>query len=138
MGKILALDFGLKRTGVAISDELQMFAFGLETVDSKLLMDFLIEKVPSEKIETIVLGMPKRLNNEDAHVTENVRLLKKALEEKFPVVKIDLMDERFTSKMASAAILASGAKKKKRQEKSLVDKVSATIILQSYLESRTV
>lgn len=137
MGKILALDFGLKRTGVAISDELQLFSFGLETVDSKELMSFLEKKVPAEKIEIIVLGMPKRLNNEDAHITENVRLLKKALEEKFPLVKIDLMDERFTSKMASATILASGVNKKKRQEKSLVDKVSATIILQSYLEGRS-
>ncbi len=133
MGKIIAIDFGLKRTGIAISDEAKMFAFGLETVSSDKLMSFLVELNQKEKLEAIVLGMPKTLRNEDAHITQNVRLLKEALIKQFPLLKIDLLDERFTSKMASQSMYFSGATKKQKKEKGLVDKVSATIILQDYL-----
>jgi len=133
MGKVIALDFGLKRTGVAISDDSRMFAFGLDTVDSKNLMNYLIDLKKTEQFTTIVLGMPKRLNNQDSHVSENVRLLKTALEKQFVDVEVLLLDERFTSKMASASMHSAGASKKQKKQKELVDKVSATIILQSYL-----
>ncbi|MFT5780557.1 MAG: putative Holliday junction resolvase [Crocinitomicaceae bacterium] len=137
MGKIVSIDFGLKRTGIALSDDTGSFAFGLETVESRLLMKFLIDLKVKEKFTTIVLGMPKRLNNEDSHVSENVRLLKEALEKQFAGVKVDLMDERFTSKMASESMFTAGASKKQRKEKGLIDKVSATIILQSYISQQS-
>lgn len=137
MSKILAIDFGLKRTGLALSDESFIFAFGLKTVESKQLMQELKTLVSKEKVSEIVVGEPKRLNAEDSHITQNVHLLKEALEQTFPQVKVCLLDERFTSKMASAAIAQSGLKKKDRQQKGLIDEVSATIILQDYLRSRT-
>lgn len=133
MGKIIAIDFGLKRTGLAITDELNMFAFGLDTVDSKDLMTSLKVLITKENVDTIVLGLPKRLNNDDAHITQNVYLLKEALEKEFILVKVVLIDERFTSKMASQSMHTAGATKKQKKQKGLIDKVSATIILQSYL-----
>ena len=136
ISKILALDFGLKRTGVAIRDDAKMFAFGLETIASNLLMERLETLIPKEKVEELVIGLPKQLNNEDAHITQNVYLLKEALENKFTGVKIALIDERFTSKMASAAMHTAGANRKQKREKGLLDKVSATIILQSYMDQR--
>lgn len=134
MGKIVSIDFGLKRTGIAISDESRIFAFGLETVESKSLMDYLVKLQHKEAFSTIVLGMPKRLNNQDSHISENVRLLKSALEKQFEGMEVVLIDERFTSKMASASMFSAGASKKQLKEKELIDKVSATIILQSYLD----
>lgn len=136
MSKILALDFGLKRTGMALSDESFTFAFGLKTIDSKLLMNELKLLVVKEKISEIVLGEPKRLNLEDSHITQNVYLLKQAIEKELPMVKVALLDERFTSKMASSVISQSGLNKKDKQNKGLIDEVSATIILQDYLSSR--
>lgn len=133
MGKTLAIDFGLKRTGLAISDDLNMFAFGLDTVASTQLMTNLKELVMRENVTTMVLGLPKRLDNSDAHITQNVYLLKEALEKEFPLIRIELIDERFTSKMASQAMHTAGATKKQKKQKELVDKVSATIILQSFL-----
>lgn len=133
MNRILAIDFGLKRTGIAITDEANIIASPLTTVDSKDLMTFLKETVTKSKVGTIVLGEPKRLNNEDSHITENVRMLKTVLEKEFPAQKIVLMDERFTSKMAFQSMIDSGMKKKQRQEKGTVDMISAAIILQSYL-----
>lgn len=133
MGKIIAIDFGLKRTGLAITDEMQIIAFGLETVESKNLMNYLITLFQKEKIDKIVLGEPKRLDGSDAHITQNVYLLKEALEKQFPTVPVILHDERFTSKMAFEAMIAGGLKKKQRQDKAMIDKVSATIILQSYM-----
>ena len=133
MGKILAIDFGLKRTGLAITDENKIIASGLTTVDSKELMNFLIQITTKEKIETIVLGEPKRLNNEPSHITANVHLLKEALEKKFPLIPIVLVDERFTSKMAFQTMIDSGLNKKQRQNKDLLDEISATIMLQDFL-----
>jgi putative Holliday junction resolvase len=135
LGKIIALDFGLKRTGLALSDESKIFAFGLKTIESKDLEKVLKELIVKEKIEIIVLGEPKRLSTEDSHISENVRMLKTQLEKIFPSQKVILHDERFTSKMASNAISQSGMSKKKRENKNLIDEVSATIILQSYLSS---
>ena len=133
MSRILALDFGLKRTGIAITDELNIIASGLKTVDSRDLMQFLIETIPAKDVGTIVLGEPKRLNMEDSHISENVRMLKTALEEQFPILKVEMMDERFTSKMAAQSLIDGGVSKKKRKQKGLVDEVSATLILQSYM-----
>jgi putative Holliday junction resolvase len=135
MNRILAIDFGLKRTGIAITDEANIIASPLTTVDSKDLMTFLKETVVKSKVGTIVLGEPKRLNNEDSHITENVRMLKAVLEKEFPTQKIVLMDERFTSKMAFQSMIDSGMKKNQRQEKGTVDMISAAIILQSFMET---
>jgi len=134
MGKILAIDFGLKRTGLAITDESNIFAFGLDTINSKDLMNRVKELVKKESISTVIVGLPKRLNDEDTHITQNVYLLKEAIEKEMPILKVELVDERYTSKMASEAMHTAGATRKQKKQKELVDKVSATIILQSYLE----
>ena len=133
MGKIVAIDFGLKRTGIAITDASNIIASPLTTVDSVNLLSYLIALVEKEKVATIVIGDPKRLNNEATHITENVYLLKEALEKQFPSLKIVLVDERFTSKIAFQSMLDNGMKKKQRQEKGMIDQISAAIILQSYL-----
>lgn len=135
--RIVAIDFGLKRTGLAITDENNIIASGLTTVATKELMDYLIQLVTAKNVGTFVLGEPKRLNMEDSHSSENVRLFKSALEKEFPDLKIVMMDERFTSKMAKQSIIDSGIKKNKRKNKELVDEVSATIILQSYMNQQT-
>lgn len=133
--RILGIDFGLKRTGIAITDENNIIASGLTTVDSRELMEFLIKTVEEKNIGTIALGEPKRLNMEDSHSSENVRLFRQALEKQFPEVKIVMVDERFTSKIAMQSLISSGISKKKRQNKALIDEVSATIILQSYMST---
>ncbi len=135
MSKIIAIDFGLKRTGLAITDELRIIAAPLTTVDSVNLIDHLEVLFQKETIEIIVLGEPKRLDNSDSHISENVRLLKVVLENHFSNKKVVLHDERFTSKIAARLLIASGMKKKKRQEKGTLDMVSAAVILQSYLDS---
>jgi putative Holliday junction resolvase len=133
MKRILAIDFGLKRTGIAISDENNIIASGLTTVQSKELMDFLVDIVPKKNIGTIVLGEPKQLNTKDTHSSANVRLLREALEKRFIDLEIVMLDERFTSKMAMQSLVQGGVSKKKRREKELIDEVSATIILQSFM-----
>lgn len=135
MKRILGIDFGLKRTGVAITDENNIIASGLTTVETKDLMDFLIETVVDKNVGTIALGEPKRLNMKDSHSSENVRLFKEALDKQFPELDIVMVDERFTSKLAMQTLISSGVSKKKRQNKALIDEVSATIILQSYMSS---
>lgn len=134
MNRILALDFGLRRTGVAVTDEMNIIASGLTTVDSRDLMTYLQDEIPKLGVGTIVLGEPKRLNNEDTHSSENVRLLREALEKNFPLQKIVMVDERFTSKMAFQTMIDSGLKKKQRKNKAMVDEISATLILQSYMQ----
>lgn len=135
MKRILGVDFGMKRTGIAITDENNIIASGLTTVATKELMDFLIRTVKEKNVGTIVLGEPKRLNMEDSHSTQNVRLFKEALEKQFAGLEIAMMDERFTSKMAMQSLIDGGVSKKKRRQKELIDEVSATIILQSYMSS---
>lgn len=136
MSKVLAIDFGLKRCGLAISDDAKIFAFGLDTVESVKLMDEVIKLVASDKVDEIVLGLPLRMNDEDAHITQNVRLLKDALMKQLPDIQVHFEDERFTSKMAAQSMHTAGASRKQKKEKGLIDKVSATIILQSFLENR--
>lgn len=135
MKRILGIDFGMKRTGIAITDENNIIASGLTTVPTKEVMTFLIKTVKEKNVGTLVLGEPKRLNMEDSHSSQNVRLFKEALEKQFPEISIVMMDERFTSKMAMQSLIAGGVSKKKRQQKELIDEVSATIILQSYMSS---
>lgn len=134
MSKAIGIDFGLKRTGISVSDDLGIIATPLKTVASPDLMQFLKDLVLSENIETMILGFPLGLNGTDTDITPNVRLLKLALEKEFPQLKIVLFDERLTSKIAQKT-LTQGASKKKRQQKGLIDQMSATIILQDYLNS---
>lgn len=138
MGKILAIDYGKKRTGLALSDEMQIFAFGHGTVETKDIQKALSALVLKEKVSTIVLGEPKRLNNEVSETTEMVYRFQTQLKTWFPEIPVVLVDERYTSKMAQDAILQSGVKKKDRQNKALIDTVSATIILQTYLEMKSI
>ncbi len=134
MSKILALDVGGKRTGVAITDELAMIASGLDTVPTQDLLPYLTKLLEQEKIETIVIGLPKHLDGRDTDATAIAQGVEKQIVQKFPQIKTAFVDERFTSSIAKQAILSSGAKKKQRRNKELVDKVSAVVILQSYLE----
>lgn len=133
MAKVLAIDFGLKRTGLALSDDQKMFAFGLKTVDSRNLMDELKKLVVTEQIDTLVVGEPKRLDASDTHISENVRRFVNALKQNFPGLTIHSLDERFTSKMAASALSQMGMQKKVKQDKGLIDEVSATILLQDFL-----
>ncbi|MBW6492264.1 MAG: Holliday junction resolvase RuvX [Lentimicrobium sp.] len=138
MARILAIDYGQKRVGLAVTDEGQIIATPLTTVHSKDVIAYLKDYLNHERVELFVVGEPRQMNNlasESAKFTEPfVRLLAKS----FPDVKIVRIDERFTSKMAQKTILDSGARKKERQNKELVDMVSAVIILQSYLETRSI
>lgn len=132
MSVVLCIDFGLKRCGLAISDPDRIIASPLDTIASATLETWLESEIPKRQITEIVLGYPTRLDGSDSHVTENIRLLKQVLEDKFPLLQINLFDERFSSKMASSAIAQMGHKKKK-QDKGLVDQVAAALILQEYL-----
>jgi len=136
MSKAIGIDFGLKRTGISISDENGIIATPLTTIPSEDLIHFIEECVQSEKIETFVLGYPLGLRGEDTDITQNVRLLKTALEKKFSFISVILYDERMTSKIAHQTLVL-GAKKKKRKQKGIVDQISATIILQDYLNAKT-
>jgi putative Holliday junction resolvase len=136
MSKIVAIDFGLKRTGLAITDQNAIIASPLTTVDSSTLMDFLSQLTNKEPISTMVLGYPTRLDGSDTHITENVRLLKAALAKQFPQCSIVLQDERFSSSRAMETIHLVG-KKKQMKQKSLVDKLAATLILQDYLSQQS-
>ena len=136
MSKILAIDFGLKRTGLAITDDHAIIASPLTTVDSSTLMDFLLKLLSKEPISTIVLGYPTRLDGTDTHITENVRLLQEALVKQFPQCTMVLQDERFSSSRAMETIHFAG-KKKHMKQKSLVDKLAATLILQDYLSQQS-
>jgi putative Holliday junction resolvase len=135
MSKIVAIDFGLERTGLAITDQNAIIASPLTTVDSSTLMEFLVNLISKESISTMVLGYPTRLDGSDTHITENVRLLKEALVKQFPQCSIVLQDERFSSSRAMETIHLVG-KKKQMKEKSLVDKLAATLILQDYLSQQ--
>jgi putative Holliday junction resolvase len=135
MPRILAIDLGTKRTGLAVTDPLKILANPLETIETGQLMTYLKSYCAKEEVETLVLGLPIRLNGQDNEMTPRVMKLKEELEKVFPEKIIALVDERFTSKMAMQSMIAMGSKKKDRKEKAgNLDKVSAAIILQSYLE----
>lgn len=136
MGRILAIDYGTKRVGLAVTDPLQMIANGLDTIHSKDVIAFLKDYIARENVDCIVVGEPKRLNNEAAQAEVHIAPFVKKLKKEFPQVPVERFDERFTSKMAFQAMIDGGLKKKDRQDKGMVDKVSATIILQSYMQSK--
>lgn len=134
MGRILAIDYGQKRVGVAVTDELQIIATALDTVHSKDIIDYLKTYIDKEKVECIVVGEPRQMNNTASDSVKFIEPFVRRLKKVFPQILIDRYDERFTSKIASQTMLTAGLKKKDRQNKSTVDKISAVIILQSYME----
>ena len=136
MGRVLAIDYGTKRVGLAVSDEEQIIASGLKTVHSTEVIDFLKKYVEQFEIDCFVLGEPKTLSNQATDATESVQNFSVHLRRLFPSVKLERVDERFTSVLAVKTMIDSGMSKKKRQNKSLVDEISATIILQDYLEQK--
>ena len=136
MSRILAIDYGKKRTGIAVTDPMQIIANGLTTVPTHTLMDFLMNYVQKEQVERIIIGHPKQMNNEDSENMKNIVPFMNQLKKKMPQMPVELVDERFTSVLAHQAMPTGGLKKKDHQNKALVDEISATIILQSYMESR--
>lgn len=137
MGRILAIDFGSKRTGIAVTDPEKIIANPLTTVATKDILSFLKNYFYTEKVETIVVGMPKDLFNKDSHSTQAVKRFVHLLKKNFDSYPIHLHDERFTSKMALDAMIRSGSSKSDRRKKENIDKVSATIILQSYMQEQS-
>lgn len=136
MSRILAIDYGKKRTGIAVTDPMQIIASGLTTVATTELMDFLLKYTSQEKVERIVVGHPKQLNNEDSENMKRIVPFVNQLKKKLSDIPVEWVDERFTSVLAHQAMIDGGLKKTARQNKALVDELSATIILQSYLESK--
>ncbi len=136
MSRILAIDYGKKRTGIAVTDILQIIANGLITVPTTELTDFLMNYVEREPVERIIVGYPKQMNNEDSENMKRITPFVNMLRKKLPHIPVEMVDERFTSVLAHQAMIDGGLKKKARQNKALVDEISATIILQSYLESK--
>lgn len=131
----MAIDYGQKRTGIAVTDELQMIANGLTTVESRSIFDFLTQYFSKEKVDCIVVGEPKQMNNTPSESVKFVDPFVKKLKKMFPAISVYRLDERFTSKMAFQTMIDAGLGKKARQNKALVDTLSATILLQSYLET---
>jgi len=138
MGRILAIDFGTKRVGLAVTDPLRIIASPLETVHAKDVIQYIKDYDAAEGIDEIVLGMPKKLDGTSTNATQHVQSFHKNLKKQFPEKPVYLHDERFTSKIALDAMIAAGSKKKDRREKGNIDKVSAAVILQSYLESKQI
>lgn len=130
----MAIDYGLKRTGIAVTDPLQIIASGLTTVESPKLIAFLKDYFKKETVELVLVGEPKNWDDSDTHATPLVRELLVRLQKEFPAMPLLTVDERYTSKMASRAMIDMGLKKKQRQNKALVDEIAATIMLQEYLE----
>lgn len=137
MGQIMAVDFGKKRTGIAVTDDMQIIASGLETVETVRLLDFMKSYFSQNNVDEIVVGLPTDLKGNLSEVETDILGFISKFETEFPGKKVIRMDERFTSKMASFFISQSGKTKKARQDKALIDKVSATILLQNYLEQKT-
>lgn len=137
MGRILALDYGNKRTGVAVTDSMQIIASGLPTVPTQELHEFLLHYIKKEEVQIIVIGQAFRMNRQFSEVEKSIVPLINFLKKRFPNLIIEREDEGFTSKEAMSAMIQGGVKKHKRRDKSLVDKVSATLILQRYLERKS-
>lgn len=134
MGRILALDYGKKRVGVAVSDPLKIIAGALQTVDTPQIFDFLKDYLSKNDVDVLVVGLPRQMNYQLSESYKYIEPFLNRVKKEFPKLKIEMVDERFTSKIAQRAIIDGGVKKMDRQNKALVDKVSATIILQSYME----
>lgn len=130
----MAIDFGQKRTGIAITDELKLIASGLATVESPMLFSFLEKYFENELVDCVVVGEPKQMNGTESESEAFIKPFIERFKKQFPTIQIERQDERFTSKLAVDAMILGGLKKKKRQDKAMVDKVSATLILQAYLD----
>lgn len=136
MSRIMAIDYGKKRTGLAVTDPAQIIANGLTTVETSKLLNFIAEYTAKEPVERFVVGKPKQTNNEDSENLRRVSEFVRSLEKRYPNIPVEMVDERFTSVLAHRTMIDGGLKKKARQNKALVDEISATIILQSYMEAR--
>jgi putative Holliday junction resolvase len=136
MSRILAIDYGRKRSGIAVSDILQLIANGLTTVPTGELMQFISTYISKEPVERIIFGLPRQMNNEYSESMKYIEPFVRSLKKKNPDIPVEYVDERFTSVLAHRAMLEGGLKKKNRQNKALVDEISATIILQTYLENK--
>ncbi|PRX54111.1 Holliday junction resolvase RuvX [Flagellimonas meridianipacifica] len=136
MARILALDYGKVRTGIAVTDEMQIIASGLTTVETKDLISFLQNYIVKEKVELFVMGLPKQMDNTPSESETMIQAFLDKLKKQFPDIPVERQDERFTSKIAFQSLVDSGIKKSKRREKGLVDEISATLILQAYLERK--
>jgi len=134
MARILAIDYGLKRTGLAVTDPLQIIAGALTTVETPQLFNFLKDYFSREQVERIIIGDPKNLDDSDTHATPHVRKTIERLKKEFPAIPVVTVDERYSSKMAKSAMIEKGMKKIQRRDKSMVDKIAATILLQEYME----
>lgn len=136
MARILAIDYGGKRTGIAVTDPLQIIATGLETIDSRELIPYLKKYFAAEEVELIIIGLPKNWDDSDTHGTPLVEAAIKKIKKEFPAMPIKTVDERYTSKMAKDAMLEMGMKKKDRRIKGNVDVIAAAIMLQEYMRSQ--
>lgn len=136
MARILAIDYGLKRTGLAVTDPLQIIASALTTVETPQLFNFLKDYISREAVELIIIGDPRNLDDSDTHATPHVKKAIERLRKEFPAIPVVPVDERYSSKMAKTAMIEMGMKKMQRRDKATVDKIAATIILQEYMERR--
>jgi putative Holliday junction resolvase len=136
MGRVLAIDYGMKRTGIAVTDEMQFIASGLTTVDSPKALDFLKDYFTKEKVERVLIGEPKQMNGLPSESAPLIEAFVEKFVTQFPDMQLERVDERFTSKMAFQTMIDSGLKKKQRQDKALIDEISATIMLQDYLSRK--
>lgn len=136
MARLLAIDYGRKRSGIAVSDTLQIIANGLTTVPSHTVINFLKDYIAKESVELIIVGLPRQMNYEESESMQYIKPFVKKLQKEIPNIPVEYFDERFTSRMAQQAMIDGGLKKKQRQDKALVDEISATIILQGYMEGR--
>ncbi len=136
MARIVAIDYGVKRTGIAVTDDLQIIASGLTTVDTKELLPFLKRYLAENDVAGVIMGMPRQMDNTPSQSAPMVEAFARRFEQEFPGVKLTLVDERFTSKMALQSMIDSGLKKKKRQDKALIDEIAATIMLRDFLSRK--
>ncbi len=136
MGRILAIDYGRKKSGIAVSDPLQIIANGLTTIPTHKLFDFLVDYIKMEKVDEIVIGYPTQSTGEESESMKYIKPFVNRFKKKFPDMSLKWVDERYTSKMAFQTMIDAGLKKMARRDKELVDKISATIILQSYMEHK--
>lgn len=136
MPRILAIDYGLKRTGIAVTDEMQIIASGLTTIPSETVLSFLTDYFQKEKVSKVLIGEPKQMNGQPSESTPVIEFFVEKFKQTFPAMTMERVDERFTSKMAFQTMIDSGLKKKQRQNKALIDEISATIMLQDYLSRK--
>ena len=136
MGRILAIDYGKKRVGIAVTDTMQLIANGLTTINANDIYNFLSSYIAKEKVDKFIVGHPKTLKNEDSEAMNYIKPFVKYLQNKFPEIEVILIDERFTSKIAFQTMIDAGINKKSRKNKELIDTISATLILQTYLNQK--